>query len=72
VLNGQQVVPIKGSAPATATSAKINATLFVTTSSPVLPVELRLISKSETVTATWTKWGHRVTLSAPATSTPLA
>lgn len=71
VLNGQKVVPIKGSAPATSTSAKINATLFVTTSSPVRPVELRLVSKTETVTATWSKWGETVALSAPAKSSPL-
>ena len=71
-VDGQKVVPIKGSAPATSTSAKINATLFVSASSPVLPVELRLVSASETVTATWSKWGTAVVLSAPAKSSPLS
>jgi hypothetical protein len=70
-VNGQKVVPIKGSAPATSTSAKINATLFVTASSPVRPVELHLATTSETVTTTWSKWGAAVVLSAPAKSSPL-
>jgi hypothetical protein len=70
-LNGQQVIPIHGGAPKTSTAPAIKATLYVTTSSPVRPVELHLTSTSETVTATWSKWGHVVDLKAPAKSSPI-
>lgn len=71
VVNGQKVTPIHGAAAATSTNPAIKATLYVTTSSPVLPVELKLTSTQETVTASWTKWGQTVNLKAPAKSAPL-
>jgi hypothetical protein len=71
LLNGRKVIPIHGTAAATSTTAAIKATLYVTTSTPRLPVELHLVSKSETVTASWTKWGHAVDLKVPPNVTPL-
>jgi hypothetical protein len=70
-LHGQRVIPIHGGAAATSTTPAIRATLYVSTSTPVRPVELHLLSKGETVTATWSQWGHAVSLAAPKTSTPI-
>jgi hypothetical protein len=70
-LNGQKVIPIHGGAPKTSTTPAIKATLYVTASAPVRPVELHLTSTTETVTATWSKWGQAVDLKAPAKSLPI-
>jgi hypothetical protein len=71
VLHGRKVIPLHGAAAKTSTTPAIKATLYVTTSTPVRPVELHLKSTSETVTATWSKWGHEVRLKAPAKSSPI-
>ncbi len=72
VLNGQKVIPIEGTIPATTSNTAIKATLYVSKSSPVLPAEFRLTSSSDSFTVTWSKWGHAVTLAAPKTSHPIA
>ncbi len=71
VLNGQKVVPIEGTIPATTSNIAIKATLYVSKSSPVLPAEFRLTSSSESVTVTWSKWGHAVLLVAPKSTHPI-
>ena len=72
VLDGQKVVPIEGTIPATTSNSAIKATLYVSKSSPVLPAEFHLTSSSESFTVTWSKWGHAVTLAAPKTTHPIA
>jgi hypothetical protein len=71
MLDGRKVISIHGAVAATSTTAAIKATLYVTTSTPRLPVELHLTTKTETVTTSWTRWGHTVKLKAPPKVTPL-
>jgi hypothetical protein len=70
-IDAQKAVPLHGTAAATWSTTAIKATPCITKSTPIVPVELRLVSKTETVTATWSKWGHRVVLSVPPHATPL-
>jgi hypothetical protein len=71
-LNGQLAVPISGTIPQTASNATIKATLYVSKSLPVLPLEFHLASATETYVVTWSQWGHSVVLAAPKNARPLA
>jgi hypothetical protein len=65
-------VPISGTIPQTASNATIKATLYVSKSLPVLPLEFHLASATETYVVTWSQWGHSVVLAAPKNARPLA
>jgi hypothetical protein len=64
-IKGRRVRAISGHVPATSQTPAAKATLYVTTSGPVLPVEYRVIAKGLQSTTVWSNWGHTVTLLAP-------
>ena len=70
-LQGQLAVPISGAIPQTSSNAAIKATLYVSKSRPVLPLEFHLASTTETYVVTWSQWGHAVVLAAPKNVQPL-
>jgi hypothetical protein len=71
-INGELAIPISGTIPATTSTSAIRATLYVSKSSSVLPLESHLTSTTESFTANWTKWGHAVILAASKNARPLA
>lgn len=64
-IKGHKVRPISGRVPATSETPAANATLYVTTSGKILPIEYLVVSKGIRSTTTWSDWGRRVTLIAP-------
>ena len=71
-LNGQLAVPISGTIAKTASNPAIKATLYVSKSLPVLPLEFQLSAATETYIVTWSQWGHAVVLAVPKNARPLA
>jgi hypothetical protein len=70
-LLGQKVLPISGFV-AGPSNKSIPATLYVTTTGTVLPVELSLSGGNLKSTTVWTAWGHTVEIVAPKPSIPIS
>lgn len=69
-LSGQSVLPINGFV-AGPNKTEIVATLYVTTTGTVLPVEFSVMTSKIKSTTAWSGWGHAIVLTAPATSIPV-
>lgn len=64
-IEGRKVRPISAHIPATSQTPAGNATLYITTSGKVLPLEYRVSGKGVKSVTNWSQWGHKVTLTAP-------
>ncbi len=69
---GVRVRTITGTFPETTSMPQLHATLYVTVTGPVLPVQLRETAVGATfrTTQTWSKWNVPVNLTAPAGAIP--
>jgi hypothetical protein len=63
-VDGQRVIPLEGQVTQP-TGDVVAVTLYVTDSAKPLPVQSKSVSSTGTTTTTWSRWGHRVTLTAP-------
>jgi hypothetical protein len=70
-IDGQKALPISGHI-AGQNKTSIKATMYVTTSGVVLPIELLIKEGTAISTTTWSGWGHAVKILAPATSVPFS
>jgi hypothetical protein len=70
-LGGHKVLPIIGHVKGSSGST-VPATLYVTTSGTVLPVEFHVSKGSFSETTSWSDWGESIVLVTPAPSTPIA
>jgi hypothetical protein len=70
-IDGQKALPISGHLTGPNNST-IQATMYVTTSGVVLPIELLIKQGTAVSTASWSAWGHAVSIVAPKTSIPFA
>lgn len=64
-IRGHKVRPISAHIPATSQAPAGDATLYVTTSSKVLPFEYQVVGKGVKSTTKWSDWGQKVTIIAP-------
>lgn len=71
-LDGTSAVPIAGHMPGPSTGQSVAATLYVTGTGKVLPLELSASHAATTYTVTWGDWGRGVTLTVPATAVPIS
>jgi hypothetical protein len=71
-MHGQSCVPIFGRVPVGSGNATTTAAMYVTTGSKPLPVEFKAGTAALRSTTTWSRWGHPVTLRAPADAVPIA
>lgn len=71
-IDGQSVIPIRGSLAGQSGSASIPGTLYVTAKGEVLPVELQASGKPGSETVTWNNWGKNVQLTVPTGAVPIS
>jgi hypothetical protein len=62
---GQKAIPISGFIQGSSTSAKIAATMYISTGGTPLPLKIVASNKTVSTTTTWSSWGHSVSLKAP-------
>jgi hypothetical protein len=66
VIGGQEALPISGYIAGPSAGEKLPATLYVTTTGKVLPIELRASGSHVSKDTSWSDWGHVVSFVAPA------
>jgi hypothetical protein len=64
-IKGHRVRPIKSHISATSQAPAGNATLYITTSGTILPLEYQVVGKGIKSTTNWSDWGYKVTIIAP-------
>lgn len=69
-IDGQEVLPINGFVTGP-TKAEIPATVYVTTTGTVLPVEFLIATGSIKSKEIWNGWNHAIALAAPSPSIPI-
>jgi hypothetical protein len=69
-VDGQRAIPITGTF--SAGSAKVPATMYVTTGAAPLPIEFKASGHGLKSITRWSDWGHGVTLTVPSDAIPAA
>jgi hypothetical protein len=70
-IDGQKALPINGHINGP-NNTSLKATMYVTTTGVVLPIELLIKEGADVSTTSWSAWGHAVAIVAPKTSIPFA
>lgn len=69
LIDGVEALPIEGTVHAQ--SGNLPATLYVTTTGTLLPIEISVKNGSLTSVVTWDQWGKVVALTAPRSTIPI-
>ena len=64
-IKGHRVRPISSHISATSQAPAGNATLYITTSGTILPLDYQVVRKGVKSTTKWSDWGRKVTIIAP-------
>ena len=72
VIDGRSVVPIVGTIAGATGGDPVPATLYVTATGVILPIELRAGNARATETTVWSNWGRSVRITAPPGPIPIS